>query len=153
MAALTYTATSTTAARLNERGVTIATAIYNHNGATSLSASDIIFMVKVPTGVVILDGYMAGTAGGDAMLFDVGIIPGGSGGTTLTDNNLAAALTLSETSQMKRFNAGTLPLRISVSDDQVPYNWVQLTRTSGTSTATASITLVIEYAPISTFLP
>lgn len=152
MAALTYTATSTTAVRLNERGVTYAMATYTHGGATSLSASDIIYMVKVPTGCMILDGYISGTAGGDAMVFDVGIIPGGSGGTSLTDNNLAAALTLSATAQMVRFNAA-LPLRISTSDDAVPYNWVQLTRTSGTSTATASIVILVAYAPISVSQP
>lgn len=152
MAALTYTATSTTATRLNERGVTYAVATYVHNGATSLSASDVIYMVKVPTGCLILDGYISGTAGGDAMIFDVGIIPGGSGGTSLTDNNLAAALTFSETAAIKRFNAA-LPLRISTSDDAVPYNWVQLTRTSGTSTATASLVIVVAYAPVSVSAP
>ena len=146
MAALTYTATDTVnPPRLNHSGVTTVVARYTHGGATSLSASDLIYMVRVPNKVQILDGYITGTCGGDATVWDVGVSSQG----TFTDNNLGAALTLSETSALKRFNGISLPVKISLTDDASPLStWVILTRTSGTSTATASIVLTLSYAPL-----
>ena len=146
MAIATYTATDTVnPPRLNHSGVTTVVARYTHGGATSLSASDLIYMVRVPNKVQILDGYITGTCGGDATVWDVGVSSQG----TFADNNLGVALTLSETSALKRFNGINLPVKISLSDDASPLStWVILTRTSGTSTATASIVLTLSYAPL-----
>ncbi len=145
MAAGTYTATDTpNAARLVEISDTFARASFNLNGSGSLSASDIVYMARIPTGVRLIDGYISGTTGGQGTVWKVGVT-----GINGTDTILASALTLSDTAQMKRFDGGSMPFKVSVSDDAVQrFAWVYLTRTSGTSTATASIQLVVNYAPV-----
>lgn len=145
MAALTYTATDRPEPpRLVHISDTFARAAYLHNGGTSLSGSDLIYMCKIPTGVYILDGYITGTTGSTANIFKVGISGGGGSETTL-----AAALTLGATASMKRFDGSALPYKVSVSDDAANrFVWAYLTHTSGTSTNTANITLVVNYAPI-----
>ena len=144
MAAATYTATDRPEPpRLVHISDTFARGTYTHNGATSLSASDLVFLTKIPTGVYILDGYIKGTTGGDATVWKVGVSGGGGADTTLN-----AAATLSATAGLKPFD-GNLPFKVSVSDDAANrFVWVYLTRTSGTSTATASIDFVINYAPL-----
>lgn len=145
MAALTYTATDRPEPpRLVHISDTFARAQYVHNGATSLSGSDLIFMTKIPTGVWILDGYITGTTGSTANIFKVGVSGGGG-----TETTLGGALTLGATAAMKRFDGATLPFKVSVSDDAANrFVWVYLTHTSGTSTNTANISLVVNYAPI-----
>ena len=145
MAVGTFTATDTpNPPRLVEIAATFARAAWTNDAAGSLSASDIVFMMRVPAGVWILDGYISGTTGGDGTVWKVGVT-----GINGTEGMLATGLTLSATAQMKRFNGLTLPFKTSVSDDAVNrFVWLYLTRTSGTSTATASIQLVANYAPV-----
>lgn len=145
MAAWTATATDTVnPPRKYHGGETVARAQYVHNGATSFSASDIIFMCRIPHGVYINDGYISGVVPSDATVFKIGISGGGGAESTLN-----AAATLSATSQMVRFNGGGLPFKISLSDSATQrFVWLYLTRTSGTATATASIQVVVKYSAI-----
>lgn len=137
MASITGTF-ATAAPRLAVDGVTVARGQYTANGVT-VSVSDTYLMVKVPNGATIIDGYISGTHGSTAGIFKVGVIG-------VADNNLGATMTLSATAQLVRFNGGELPVKISMSDDAVPqWRWVGLTFASGTSTATASIQLVVSY--------
>lgn len=140
MAAATYTASDQTATpRLNHEGVTVARATFTLAAAGSLSASDVIFLVKVPNQTWILDAYVAGTAGGDAQLFQLG--------TAADEDGVGINLTFSETAALKRANASTLPFKVSLSDSARPqWTWLRLTRTSGTSTATMSVNVVVMYA-------
>ena len=145
MAAGTFTATDTPSQpRLVEISDTFVRAVWTCGAAGSLSASDIVYMAKIPAGVYVLDGYISGTTGGDGTVWKIGCT-----GINGTEDILATGLTLSATAQMKRFNGLTLPFKTSVSDDAVNrFVWIYLTRTSGTSTATASIQLVANYAPV-----
>lgn len=138
MATITGTFANATP-RLNWEGLTVARGQYNANGVT-VSASDTYLMVKVPNGATIIDGYISGTAGNTATVFEVGVMG--------VDNNIAATSTLSATAQLVRFNNGGLPLKVSLSDDAVPqWSWVFVTVASTASaTATASIQLVVTYA-------
>lgn len=134
----TVTGTFATATpRLSHEGVTAARGQYTAGGAT-VSVSDTYLMVKVPNGATIIDGYISGTVGTAATLFEVGIAG--------TDNNLGSAMTLSATAQLVRFNTA-LPLKVSLSDDAVPqWSWVAVTVASSASVcATASINLVVKY--------
>lgn len=137
MATLTGTFANATP-RLSYEGNTVARGEYVANGRT-VSVSDTYLMVKVPNGATIVDGYISGTAGNTATIFKVGV----SG----VDNNLASLLTLSATAELRRFNNGALPLKISLSDDAVPqWAWVTVTvATSGSATNTASIQLIVDY--------
>lgn len=129
---------ATATPRLSYEGVTVARGQYTAGGVTA-SVSDTILLVKVPNGATIIDGYLTGTTGSDSLIFEVGVAG--------TDNNLAAGLTLSATAQLARFNAGGLPVKVSLSDDAVPqWAWVFATVASGSATATASINLVVKYA-------
>ena len=134
----TVTGTFATATpRLSHEGVTVARGQYTAGGVT-VSVSDTILMVKVPNGATIIDGYIGGTAGSGAIVFEIGVAG--------TDNNLASALTLSATAQVARFNAGGLPVKVSLSDDAVPqWTWVMATVASGSACTTASINLVVSY--------
>jgi len=138
MASITGTFATATP-RLGVEGVTVARGQYTAGGAT-VSVSDTYLMVKVPNGATIIDGYISGTVGTAATLFEIGVI-----GTA--DNNLGAGMTLSATAQLVRFNAGGLPVKVSLSDDAVPqWAWVGLTVASSASVcATASINLVVKY--------
>lgn len=125
--------------RLNQTGVTVAKAIFNLEAQQSLSASDIIFCIKIPNQTWLLDGYITGTAGGDGTVFKLG--------TAADDDCCIKGGTLSATTQMKRFDASVLPFKVSLSDSANPqYTWLFLTRASGTSTATASINVFVTYA-------
>lgn len=137
MASITGTFATATP-RLSVEGVTVARGQYTAGGAT-VSVSDTYLMVKVPNGATIIDGYISGTVGTAATIFEVGV-----GGT---DNNIGAAMTLSATAQLVRFNAGGLPVKVSLSDDAVPqWAWVGVTVASSASVcATASINLVVNY--------
>jgi len=150
MAVQTLTASDQTATpRLVHAGVTAARATYTHGGATSLSASDIIFMIKIPNQTWILDGYIKGTCGGSTNSFKVG--------TVADDDACGTLLTLSETQQFRRFadsqgagigTANTMPFKVSLSDSARPqYTWLQLTFSGVSATATASIDVVVLYAP------
>lgn len=129
--------------RLSYEGVTVARGQYTANGVT-VSVSDSYLMVKVPNGATIVDGYITGTHGASACLFQIGVK---NDANTFVDNNLGDSLTLSATSQLVRFNAGTLPVKVSLSDDAMPqWTWVVATvQTSGSVCVTASINLVVKY--------
>lgn len=118
-------------------GSNFAKGVYTAGG--TLTASDIILGVKVPHGAEIVGGYISGHVDNAACVLKVGV----SG----ADTALLSAGTLSATAQLTRFNGGSLPRKISLSDDANPqWQHVFLTVNSGgTDTATASIVLVVEY--------
>ena len=140
MAGTTYTMSDQLAIpRLSETGITVARA--TRTSIVTLSASDIILGVKIPSGVFIIDGYISGTVDNTATVFKVGV-------QGLTDNNLGTLLTLSTTAGLKRFDGASLPVQLSMSDDNVlQYSYVTLTVNSSASlTQSSSINLVVEYA-------
>lgn len=105
-------------------------------GGTTLSTSDIILCMKIPTGTWVVDGMISGTAGGGALNLKVGL---GS-----TDNNLLSLGTLSATAQVKRFDGGNLPIKVSVSDDaSTRYQYVFITQNGGSLTATHSVQVTV----------
>lgn len=137
--ATTYTCSDQAAQpRANHVGVNAVRA--TRTSTTTLSVSDIVFAVKVPSGATIIDGYIKGTIDNAATIVKVGT--GGVGGT---DSNLLSAGTLSATSQMKRFDA--VPFRVSVSDDAQPsWAWVYVTiNTNASLTVSSSFDVVVEY--------
>lgn len=149
MAAWTLTSTDSNVRLLHDCATTKRVS-FTLNGAASLSASDVILLAKVPDQVYITDWTVAGTAGGDAQLFKLGVgtAQGATGGTT-GETALAAAITFSATAQIKsRATNGVNAAKVSLSSDaDVKWTWVYLTRTSGTSTATASLELTLTYVP------
>lgn len=142
MASVTGTFATATP-RLSHEGVTVARGQYTANGAT-VSVSDSYLLVKVPNGATIVDGYISGTHGSTACIFEIGVK---NDAGTFVDNNLGAAMTLSATAQLVRFNSGSLPVKVSLSDDAVPqWAWVVATvATSASVCTTASINLVVKY--------
>lgn len=134
--ATTFTASSQSATpRRVHVGAFPVRATYTANG-TTISTSDIVLCMKIPTGTWVLDGYISGTAGSGASNLKVGL---GS-----TDNNLLSLGTLSATAGIKRFDGGTLPIKVSVSDDATTrYQYVFITHNGGSLTATHSIQVVV----------
>ena len=150
MAAWTLTSTDVDKpVRLNEKGSTVKYVSFTLNAAASLSASDVILLARVPDQCTIHDWHIAGTAGGDAQVFKlgVGVAAGATGGAGAAgESGLSGAITFSATAQSFRRTTGA-PYKVSLSDDAMPqWTWVYLVRTSGTSTATASIQITLTYA-------
>jgi ABC-type microcin C transport system permease subunit YejB len=105
----------------------------------SFSASDIVLIARIPNHATITDFYMSGIVPSDATVFDIGL--------SSDDDAIAVALTLSATAALQKFNAATMPVKVSFSDDVVPqYTYLIATRVSGTSTTTCSIQFVVKYA-------
>ena len=118
-----------------ESGVTAVAGTVQYNGST-VSASHIVFLAKVPNGATITNGYIAGTSPNDADIWKIGI--------TGSESALSAAATLSATAQ--RVSMIKTPVKVSLSDSANPqYVTVYLTHTSGTATATGSLSFLIEY--------
>jgi len=125
--------------RASHIGEIVARGTYTQSGAT-MSASDIVLAVKVPNGAMILDGYISGTSGAAATIFKAGVQSG-------TETQLLSLGTLSATAQLTRFNGGSLPFKVSLSDDANPqYTWVYLTCNATSATVTGSIQVVVRYA-------
>lgn len=140
---VTYTASDQLAVpRAVHAGVNSVRAAYN--SSTCLSVSDILFLAKIPNGATIIDGYLSGTIDSAGSTVKVGIV---SAGSSSADNNLLTAVTLSTTSVLQRFNAGTLPVRVSLSDDAtLQWAWAFMTViTAASITATSSLQFVINY--------
>lgn len=140
---LTYTASDQSAQpRMKETGAVVAMGRYQ--STTTLSVSDIVFMVKVPHGSTIIDGYISGTIDNAGTIVKLGIIAGAG---TLVDNNLFTG-TLSATAVITRFTGTSLPIKVSLSDDAVPrFAWLTLTvNTNASLTVSSSFTVVVEYA-------
>lgn len=150
MAAWTLTSTDVgQPVRLNDDCVTTKYVSFTLGAAASLSASDVILLARVPDQCTITDWHIAGTAGGDATVFKLGVgsSGGGTGGAgSAGESGLSGGITFSATAQSFRRTTGA-PYKVSLSDDAMPqWTWVYLVRTSGTSTATASIQLTLTYA-------
>lgn len=143
MAVATLTASSQTATpKAFHSGLTSARCTFtlNASGATgSTTASDVILLVKVPNGAVIVDGFISGFGGSAAHIVKVG--------TAADDDALTAAATLSATVQRNDFDGGSMPFKVSLSDDVVPqWTWVKAETVSvGSSTQTVSIQAVVIY--------
>jgi hypothetical protein len=136
--ATTATASNATAQpRLYHGGVTAARGAYTAGG-TTISASHIILMCKIPNHVWVLDGYVAGVSGAADTVWKVGVVAETDCGT----------VTLSSTgSQLVRFNSASLPFKVSLSDSANPqYKWLYLTHSTGTTTATHSLQVMVQYA-------
>lgn len=151
MAAWTLTSTDAPAVpRLNYEGLTTVSTKFLLNAGASLSASDVILMARIPDQVTVVDWLIGGTAGGDGQVFKLGVgtAGGGTGGAGAAgETALAAAITFSATAQSFRRTTGAT-YKVSLSDDAMPqWTWVYLVRTSGTSTATASLQLTLWYGP------
>jgi hypothetical protein len=150
MAAWTLTSSDVTGPiRLEHTGLTVKNVSFTLGAAQSLSASDVILLTRVPNDVNILDWTLRGTAGGDGQVFKlgVGVAQGGTGGAGAAgETALSAALTLSATAQTFRGSGAVSKVSLS-GDAELLWTWVYLTRTSGTSTATASIQLTLYYVP------
>jgi hypothetical protein len=143
MAVATLTASSQTATpKAFHGGLTTARCTFtlNASGATgSTTLSDVVLLVKVPNGAVIVDGFISGTAGSSAHVVKVGTAADGAA--------LTAAATLSATAQRNDFDGGSMPFKVSLSDDVVPqWTWVKAeTVTVGSTTQTVSIQAVVVY--------
>lgn len=136
--ATTRTASSQFAApRASHEGLTVAKATITVAG--TVSASEVILAIKIPHGATVLDGYISGMCNEGAHVWKVG--------TAADDDFAGALLTLSATAQMKRFDGGSMPFKVSLSDDANPqWTWLKLEKVSGSATTTASIQVVVNYA-------
>jgi type 1 fimbria pilin len=116
-------------------GPTVVSGRVQYNG-TTVSASHIVWLCKIPANVTITDFYLQGVSPNDADIWKVGIVAETDIGT----------MTLSATAQ--RVVSKTTPLKISLSDSANPrYKTLYLTHNSGTATATGSLSWRIEYVP------
>lgn len=125
-------------------GVQVVRQSYQYNGAT-LSASDMLLMMKIPRHAVILDWYLFGNGGATTTVFKVGL-------QGVSDTALSSAVTMSATDCIKRSGTTTaadpLPITVTTSDSNVaPWRVVQLLATTVSSaTVTGSFTLAVFYA-------
>lgn len=137
MAVKTLTSTAGLAAqpRFHHQGEVVAWADYSGQG--SLSASDVILMIKVPDQVDVTDGAIIGAYGG-------------TGGNSLKlgfdndDDALIADSSFSNTAQMVRANTALLPFRVSLSttaDIQRGYQWCKLTVLTAQPAASGSVSM------------
>lgn len=121
-----------------QAGLQTVVGVYNSNG-TSLSASDVIQMVRVPHGAIIIDRIISGVIPGDAFLVKIG-----DGG----DDDRYGTVTLSATAQCLSGNAAAgHAYQVSLSDDAtVRYETIDLTiSTAASQTTTSSIVLTVNY--------
>lgn len=142
--ATTFTATGALAEpRLQHIGVNAAKANLSISTATTFLAADIVLGPAIPNGVTIIDGYMSGTIDNDATGTDFKV-----GLDTVSNDNLATALTLNNVASLQRFNAGTLPVTLALTETDEPLQAnVQAEVTSGgTEAATVDINIVVLYA-------
>lgn len=118
-------------------------------GATnSISVSDRVWMVPLPSNCVVLDGYVSGHIDNDATVVKVGAF----GPTGTMSSTLATLLTFSATPTLKRFftsggNAGA-PVTMSAAAT-IPSVFVGVEVTSigaGSATTTVSLVMVLYYA-------
>jgi hypothetical protein len=131
--------------RAAHTGLQVATQSYQYNGST-MSASDVLLMVKIPRHAKIMDWYINGNGGATTTVFKVGI-------QGVSDTALAATITLSATDALKRAGNGdslvtALPYTVTASDSNVnQFKIVQLLATTVSSaTNTGSFTLAVFYA-------
>lgn len=130
--------------RVNMTGLQVATQSYQYNGST-LSASDILQMIKIPRHAKIMDWYLFGNGGATTTVFKVGI-------AGVSDTALSSAVTMSATDCIKRSGTTTatdpLPYTVTTSDSAANlYRVVQLLATTVSSaTVTGSFTLAVFYA-------
>lgn len=118
-----------------EVGVNAVAGKLQYNG-TTVSASHIVFLAKVPNGATIINGYIAGTSSNAQDTWKVGF--------TGDESALSAAATLSATAQ--RVSFVKCPVKVSLSDSATnQYVTVYLTHNAGTDTATGSLSFLIEY--------
>lgn len=118
-------------------GTTTVRKIYNTGG--TLTASDVLLGVKVPSGCRITDCYLSGVVDNDATILKLGV----NGGA-----EFIASETFSATNLLFRATAG-LPHLVSLSDNANPaFQYVTVTvNDGGTDTASASLELVVTMIP------
>lgn len=144
MAALTFTATTLPdQPRVNADGGPVAQSA-KYVATATLSASDVIQMIRLPEGARILDGYLSGKVGGTTSL----IVKVGVGAAAATDDDLIAAITLSGTTKLTRFDgsAGLPYVTPTIAAATYPkYNWLTVTGSSGSFTGSVSIQITVIY--------
>jgi hypothetical protein len=144
MAALTFTATTLPDQPrvLSDGGPVIQTAKYV--ATATLSASDVIQMIRLPEGARVIDGYLSGKVGGTtSLLVKVGLVA-----ASATDGNLISAITLSGTTKLTRFDGGSgLPVASPaiLAATYPKYNWLVLTGVSGSFTGSVSVQVTVIY--------
>lgn len=138
MAVKTLTSTAGVAAvpRLHHIGETVVWADYSGQG--SLSASDVILMIKVPDQVDITDGALIGSYGTAAgNTFKLGV-------DADDDAIITAGTSFSDAAILLRANAPTLPFRVSLSttaDIQRGWTWCKITGVVMQPIASASVSM------------
>ena len=147
MAGTTTTLTNASASyqpRALHAGMQVAKQSYLFNG-TTLSASDVLLMVKIPRHAKILDWYLFGNGGATTTVFKIGL-------QGVSDTSLTSAVTLSATDCLKRAGQTTvadpLPVNVTTSDSAANlFRIVQvLATTVSSATVTGSFTLAVFYA-------
>ena len=114
--------------------------LYNANGLT-VSAGDVIQMVKIPHGARIVDLYVAGS-----VPIDAGTITVGDGGSA---NRFITTTSISTGPVFIRMNNGAgAGFQYSFSDDAVnQFDTIDITiATAASVTVTCSLQLVVKYA-------
>lgn len=126
--------------RLNYRGKTSIISRYDAGGVT-ISSGDVYLMCKIPHGATIIGAQGYGKAGG-SIVFSFG---------TPASASLFGTFTISATHQYVNLTTGAsatqqFPYTVSLSDAATPrYVYLALTMASGSTTATGSFGLVIDY--------
>jgi hypothetical protein len=139
----TYTsgnAQSTVPVRVIETGTVAVRGVYNANGAT-VSAGDVLQMVKIPHGARIVDGWVKA-----AIPVDGAAIAVGDGSSA---NRYVLSVSASTGPVLARFNAAAgFGVQYSFSDDAaIQFDTIDVTIVSAASaTTTCSIELVVIYA-------
>jgi hypothetical protein len=153
MAVKTLTSTAGIAAtpRFHHQGEVVAWADYSGQG--SLSASDVILMIKVPDQVDVTDGALIGSygaAGGNSLKL----------GFDNDDDALIVDSSFSNTAQMLRANTALLPFRVSLSttaDIQRGYMWCKVTAFTaqpiGSASVSMSLSVMLKYVAAGNIRP
>ena len=158
MAAGTFTGSEVFALKQNHTGENVIRSRWAFPvGGQSLSASDIVFMARVPNRAIVTDWVLwGGNAGVTTALWKLGILGGVAltdpiTGRSITDDQMIAAASLTAGNAYRMFqtiavNAANGPFQVSLSDDNVQqFVWVGCTFTSGSTTATGSLNLYLKY--------
>jgi len=140
--------------RSNFDGINIVWATYSVTSGQTLSTSDVINFCQLPEGATILDGYLVGlikSATGTVVKLGLGAAGNPAITGASTDGDLIAALTLSTTRVFSRFGGAAtvaavpyIPAAIAAATYPKSYP-INLTMTSGTNTASVSISLYLVY--------
>jgi hypothetical protein len=169
----TFTASEINALKRNHAGINM---VRSRIGIASgsLTTSDVVLMVRVPSGATVIDWWVNGGIGidGGTGTWKLGVQGSHTdaiSGNALSDDTLYAAMSLTTSGIFRAgvaFNysvsatvtnsvaqatvnsarPGLMPFKISLSDGAMPqWVWLQLTNSSGSTTATCSLQMTVLY--------